>query len=175
MGYIKEPIEKIMQKIRTHAKKKHEEQTAQKAGSVDISNIDPEVIQAVHGLSKGKIVEPDADYLGLIAEYRKQNPDATALQAIKAVNHICPQARENLIESQRQAAAEPEPEQKKYSAEEIAGYLVTVTRYQIDKGCTRLQAVKDMDTLKPGLREAYVRFVNKYRCNPQTEKNRSAK
>ena len=51
--------------------------------------------------------------------------------------------------------------QAKYALAEIEGYMQTVKRYQLEHKVGYMAALKAIDTLKPGLRQAYIRFINK--------------
>jgi hypothetical protein len=104
----------------------------------------------------------DTDYMGLIRVYHQENPEKSAHDCIKAINKICPRAREDFVEKQQAAAGQrAESREPTYSEAEVSGYLDTVKRYTIEKKVSRLQAVKDIDVLHPGLRMAFVEYVNK--------------
>jgi hypothetical protein len=128
-----------------------------KAKSNPLDGVTPEMIKAVQAMTESGPAKPDKDYIALIREYRDQRK-CTLEQAVIEVNRRVPLAKEACI---KEANQQPDPAGPKYSQEEIKGYMLAVTQYQIEKNCTRLQAVKNIDILKPGLREAYVKFVNK--------------
>jgi hypothetical protein len=104
----------------------------------------------------------DTDYMDLIRVYHQENPKKSAYDCIKAINKICPRAREDFIHKQQAAAGKKaESNDPTYSEAEVSGYLDTVKRYMIEKKVNRLQAVKEIDVLYPGLRMAFVEHSNK--------------
>jgi len=134
------------------------------AGGVDISNVPPDVVELIRDLDRDPKAQPDKDYLGLIKTYKSMHPEATAADCIKAVNKAVPMAREQFLEKQAQAAnrdRDPDPAGPRYSQQEIESYMDQVKRYQLENKCGYMAALKAVDTLKPGLRQLYIRHINK--------------
>lgn len=142
-------------------------QTRPTASKNALDGVTQEMIDAVKALDEpgSKQTRLGNDYLALLRVYREQNPGCSAMDAIKAVNKAVPMAREQFIEKQSAAAnqqADPTvADGPTYDQEEIETYMTQIRHYMIQNKCSRLQAVKDIDVLKPGLRQAYVRYVNK--------------
>jgi hypothetical protein len=132
------------------------------AKSNPLEGVTEEMIRAVRALNESSSQKPDRDYLALLKQYKADNPKATAQECIRAVNKAVPMARAKFIDGQKKAAAaQPDPERSKYSAEEIAGFMVALSEYRIKHKCGVYDAIKALDTLKPGLRQEHIKHINK--------------